>query len=71
MNLAIVDIFVAEMQSALRESVYVTPAIAGQLRYMSSADVPAYVPRDVTFTASDMTALPLMDRFALFFAIPC
>ena len=60
-----VDISVAELQSALRESVYVAPAIADQLRYMSSFGVLAYVPRDATFAASDMTALSLMDRFAL------
>ena len=35
-NIAMVDIYVAELQSALRESVYVTPAIADQMRYMSS-----------------------------------
>ena len=32
---------------------------------MSSFDVLAYVPRDATFAALDMTALPLMDHFAL------
>ena len=64
-NVAMVNISAAEMQSALRESVYVTPAIAHQLRYMSSFTVPAYVPHDAIFAASDMAALPLMDRFAL------
>ena len=64
-NLAMVDISLAEVQSAIRESVYITPAIANQLRYMTSFDLFAYVPRDATFTASDMTALPPMDRFAL------
>ena len=34
--------------------------------YMSSFDVLAYVPRDATFAASDMTALPPMDRFVFF-----
>ena len=60
-----VDISVAELQSVLRESVYVTPAVADQLRYMSSFDVLAYVPRDATFAASDITDLPLMNRFTL------
>ena len=65
MNLAMVDISVAELQSALRENVYVTPAIADQSRCTSSFDVLAYVPRDETFAASDKTSLPLVDRFAL------
>ena len=56
---------VAGLQSALRASIYVTPTIVDQLRYMSSSDVLAFVPRDATFAASDMTALPVMDRFAL------
>ena len=60
-----VDISLADMQSALRESVYVTPATADQLRRMSSFDELEYVPRDAAFAASDMTALPLMNRFAL------
>ena len=60
-----VDISVAELQSAVRERVFVTPAISDQLRYMSSFDVLAYMPRDATFAASDMTVLPVMDRFAL------
>ena len=60
-----VDISVAEMRSALRESVYVAPVIADQLRYMSSFDVLTYVPREAIFAASDMTALPLTDHFAL------
>ena len=60
-----VDISVVEMQSALRESVHVAPVIADQLRYMSSFDVLTYVPRVAIFGASDMTALPLADHFAL------
>ena len=63
-NLVKVDISVAELQSVLRESVYVTPAIDDQLRYMSSFYVLVNVPRDATFAASDMTALPIMDRLA-------
>ena len=63
-NLVKVDISVAELQSVLRENVYVTPAIDDQLRYTSSFYVLVYVPRDATFAASDMTALPIMDRFA-------
>ena len=35
------------------------------MRLMSSFDVLVYVPRDATFSASDMTAFPLTDRFAL------
>ena len=60
-----VGISVEDLQRALRESLCVTPAISDQLRYMSSFDVLASVPRDATFAASDMTVLPLMDRFAL------
>ena len=60
-----VDISVAELQSALRESVCVTSAIADQLWYMSSFDVLACVPPNATFAASDMTAFSLMDRLAL------
>ena len=48
-HLAMVDISVAELQSALRESVYVPPAICDQLRHKSSSDVLAFVPRDATF----------------------
>ena len=33
---------------------------------MSSFDVLAYVPHDAIFAAPDMTALPLVDQFALF-----
>ena len=33
---------------------------------MTSFEVLAYVSRDATFASSDMIALPLMDRFALF-----
>ena len=66
-NLAVVDIAVAELKSALRESVYVTPAIVNQLRYISLFDVLAYGPRDATFAASDITALPLMGRFGLLY----
>ena len=58
-NLAMMNISVVELQSALRKSIYFAPAIADQLRYMRSFDVLAYVPRDATFAASDMTALPL------------
>ena len=65
MNVAMVDISAAELQSALRESEYVTPTIADQLRFTSSFDVLAYVPRDAAFAASDMIALLIMDRFAL------
>ena len=32
---------------------------------MRSFDVLAYLPRDATFTALDITSLPLMDHFAL------
>ena len=63
-NLVKVDIAVAELQSVLRGSVYITPPIDDQLRYMSSFNVLVYVPRDATFAASDMTALPIMDHFA-------
>ena len=48
-NFAMVDIFVTELQGALLERVYVTPAIADQLRHMSSFGVLAYAPRDATF----------------------
>ena len=65
-TLAMVDIFVAELQSAVREIVYVTPAILDQLRYMSSFDVLAYVPRNASFAASDMTAFSRTDHMALF-----
>ena len=61
-----VDISLANMQSALlRESVYVAPATADQLQHMSSFYELEYVPRDAAFAASDMSALPLMNRFAL------
>ena len=60
-----VDIAVAELQSAPRKGVYVTPATADQMRYMSSFDVLTYVPRDASFAASDMTSLVPMNRFAL------
>ena len=57
-NLTMVNMSVPELQSALRKTAYATP-VANQLRCMSSFQVLAYVPRDATFAASDMTALPL------------
>ena len=60
-----VVISVAELQSVLRKSYCVKLSIVDQLWYMSSFDVFADVSRDVNITASNMTALPLMDHFAL------
>ena len=64
-NLATVVISVAELHSVLRKRVCVKPSIVDQLQHMSSFDVFAYVSHDANVAASDMTALPLMDRFAL------
>ena len=58
-------VYLKKNRNAPRPSELVIPAIADQLRYMSSFDVLAYVPRNATFAASDTTGLPLMGHFAL------
>lgn len=63
-SLGIPDMSMAELQSAPHDVLRVTQPIADQLRSISEFDVLAYVPRDASFAVSDVTALPLMDRFA-------
>ena len=71
MNVAMEDTSFTKLQSTLRESVYVTPAAADQIRCTSLFNVLTYVPRDATFAASGMIGPFHLWIAPFFFATLC